>query len=524
MEDNMIFRRMIPAVLFVCAISHCNAQMTADSLTKSLDAIKNTYKIVGMSVTVVKSGTIRCTASVGKADISRNLSITDSTKYRIASISKTITATALMQLYEQGKFNLDDDVSRYLGFTLRNPHFPSDSITFRMLLSHTSSVNDGTGYDGFLSATASNPPPPISDVLLPIGATYSSNMWLSRKPGSYFTYTNMGFGILGTLVERLSGERFDLYCINHIFKPLGLDASYNAQDLRNINNLAVLYRGTTPQCDNYGGVKPAARDLSGYVVGSNAVVFSPTGGVRISSKDLSKIMMARMNGGVVDGVRILNDSTARLMLQPAWTYSGANGDNYYGLFLKWGLGTQITTNTSMGDIVVPGKIMAGHAGEAYGLVSDAYFEINNEFGIVFITNGRSGSYGPGTTSAFYDVEEAVFNAAYAYIKSQPAAGTLRDAGALPRDIKLDQNYPNPFNPSTAIRWSIPARSNVCIEIFSSLGSHVVTLVDAEYGPGTYESRWHADTASGVYFYQLHVTPLDGDGSSSLRTRKLTVLK
>jgi len=73
------------------------------------------------------------------------------------------------------------------------------------------------------------------------------------------------------------------------------------------------------------------------------------------------------------------------MLQPVWTYSGSNGDTYSGLFRKWGLGTQITTNAPMGDIVVPGKIMAGHAGEAYGLVSDVFFEINNEFGIVFIT-------------------------------------------------------------------------------------------------------------------------------------------
>jgi CubicO group peptidase (beta-lactamase class C family) len=512
-------------VLFLCAISQSDAQMTADSLAKALDAIKNTYKMVGMSVTVVKAGTIRCTFSVGKADITRNVPITDSTKYRIASISKTITATALMQLYEQGKFKLDEDVSRYLGFALRNPDFPSDSITFRMLLSHTSSVNDGDGYNNkFLAATSSNPAPPISDVLLPTGATYTSDMWLSRKPGSYFTYANIGFGILGTLVERLSGERFDLYCTNHIFKPLGLDASYNVQDLRNINNLAVLYRGTTPQCDNYGGVKPASRDLSGYVIGSNAVVFSPTGGVRISSKDLAKIMMARMNGGIVDGVRILNDSTARFMLQPVWTYSGSNGDTYSGLFRKWGLGTQITTNAPMGDIVVPGKIMAGHAGEAYGLVSDVFFEINNEFGIVFITNGRSGSYGQAAASAFYDVEEAVFNAAYAYIKSQSAAGTMRDAGSLPGEIELDQNYPNPFNPSTAIRWSIPARSNVRMEIFSSLGDHMVTLVDGEYGAGTYESRWLADTASGVYFYQLHVTPLEGDGVSSLHTRRLTVLK
>lgn len=520
----MKFSKILATAAVLVAGSTCFAQITADSLTKTLDAIKNSYKMVGMSVTIVKGGTIRYTGSVGKADIARNLPVTDSTKYRIASISKTIAATALMQLYDQGKFNLDDDVSRALGFTLRNPSFPSDSITYRMLLSHTASVNDGTGYDDFLASTASNPPPSLSSVMVPGGANFTGDMWLNRKPGTYFTYANIGFGILGTLVERISNERFDIYCYSHIFKPLGLDASYNILDLANINNLAVLYRNTTPQCDNYGGVKPAARDLSGYVVGSNAVIFSPTGGVRMSSKDLALFVMMRMNGGIVDGIRILSDSTARKMIQPVWTYNGSNGDAYYGLFRKWGLGTQITTNAPMGDIVVPGKIMAGHAGEAYGLVSDVYFEIANEFGIVFITNGRSGSYGPAAASAFYDVEEAVFDAAYAFVKSQPSSGVLHDQGSLPRETELQQNYPNPFNPSTAIRWSIPLRSRVRMEIVSPLGAEIATLFDGEYGAGDYESQWRADTASGVYFCRMEVTPLDGSASSSIHTLKLTLIK
>jgi CubicO group peptidase (beta-lactamase class C family) len=430
--------------------------------------------------------------------------------YRIASISKTVAATALMQLYEQGKFQLDDDVSPYIGFTLRNPNFPNDKITFRMLLSHTSGVVDGSGYDSFLSATGANPPPPISSVLLTDGAYYTSDMWLNRKPGSFFTYTNMGFGIVGTLVEKVSGERFDQYCSKHIFKPLSLEASFNVSDLRNINNLAALYRVSggqwVPQADNYKGVSPAPRDYSSYEIGSNGSMFGPQGNLRISSKDLSKFMIARMNGGVYNGVRILNDSTAALMNTPMWTYNGSNGDNYYGLFRSWGLGTHLTTNIANGDIVVAGKTMAGHPGEAYGLISDAYCETKkNEFGIIFITNGKNGSYSFGTSSAFYDVEEAVFAAAYSFIQTMPTSikSESNRSDVIPQ-FEFQQNYPNPFNPATNIEFSVPENGKTVLKIFSVIGEEIATLYNdnAEIGR-KYRVKFDASNeASGVYFSRL----------------------
>ncbi|HAP34407.1 MAG TPA: hypothetical protein DCQ28_00110, partial [Bacteroidetes bacterium] len=455
-----------------------------------------------------RNNAIFATGSAGFSDIARSIPVTDSTTYRIASISKTVAATALMQLYEQGKFKLDDDISSTIGFTLRNPNYPNDPITYRMVLSHTATVQDGSGYNKFLSATSSNPPPLISSVLVSNGAYYSSDMWLNRKPGTYFTYTNMGFGIVGTLVEKISGERFDLYCKKHIFDPLGLEASFNVDDLHNLNNLAVLYRTSggqwMAQADNYKGIFPTPRDYSNYVIGSNGSVFGPQGNLRVSAKDLSKFMIARMNGGVYKGVSVLNDSTATLMNTPVWTFNGSNGDNYYGLFRSWGLGTHITTNATNGDIVVSGKIMAGHPGEAYGLISDAYCEAkNNEFGIVFITNGKDGAYAFGSKSAFYEVEEAVFSTVYNFIQTIPTSIDFKKSELNPR-YELNQNYPNPFNPSTNIEFSVPENGHAVLKIFSSIGQEIVTLYNGEVeGKQNYQLRFIASTqSSGVYFSQL----------------------
>ena len=183
-----MFKQLLIAIILISSV--VSAQLLNDSLSQRLNAIKNKFKLAGLSVTVFRNEDIVASGSAGHADISRSLPITDSTTYRIASISKTVAATALMQLYEQGRFKLDDDVNSALGFSLRNPNYPNDAITFWMVLSHTAGLTDGSGNDGFLSATGSSVIPPISSLLIPSGSHYTSDMWLSKKPGTYFTYSN----------------------------------------------------------------------------------------------------------------------------------------------------------------------------------------------------------------------------------------------------------------------------------------------------------------------------------------------
>lgn len=403
----------------------------AQTLPQQLQSVATSNGLIGMSVVTFCGTSVQDVVHTGLSNVAANLPVTDSTRYRIASISKLVSAVGLMQLHEQGLFGLDDDVSTALGFSFRNPAYPNTPITYRMLLSHRSSFQDGTGYGDFLTATYNTAPPPaISELALTTGNWYTSNMWRTEQPGTYFAYSNANWGIVGTLVETHSGQRFDEYMKQHVLQPLGIGGSYNVQDLDNIDNVAVLYRNSVPQADNFSGTMPPAPDLSQYVIGSNGLFFAPQGGLRVSALELARIGMMLENGGELNGVTVLQSSTVGLMRNNEWTWNGSNGDNYFGLFRSWGLGTHRILPTSGGDVVLPGVQMFGHAGEAYGLISDMYSEGDFHFGLVFITNGYTSgnAYQFGNNSAFYSVEEEVYAAVDQYAVPVCAPGGVREHG------------------------------------------------------------------------------------------------
>lgn len=471
-------------------------------LTEKLNQIKSTYNVVGMSVAVTKGDTIVYTKGFGLRDIARNLPVDDSTVYRIASISKMITATALMILYDQGWINLDADISNYLGFTLRNPNFPNDIITPRMVLTHTAGLRDGTGYDSFLSATYnSSSPPHIKSLLQAGGQYYTANMWSTslRPSAKYFSYANINYGVIGTLVENVSGIRFDIFCRENIFIPLGIDGSFNVRNIANINNVAVLYRrsGSTwvPQTDNYQGVYPTGPDLTNYTIGTNGVIFSPQGGVRTSATGLAKFMLMHLNNGIYNGVRILSDSSAQLMHNPFWIYNGSNGNNYYGIFNTYGFGCHRTTD------LLSGETLYGHPGEAYGLISDLYSSKIKDYGIVFITNG--GVWGAGTYSGWYNIEEAVYTNCFQQLPNL-ITGVNEKEVYVNSDRSL-QIFPNPVSAEYGFEVTIEFTNNfevnedITIQIYNLLGEAIgkyylkagstdresFRLVTSGFSPGLY---------------------------------------
>jgi CubicO group peptidase (beta-lactamase class C family) len=382
---------------------------------QKLIEIKQKNNLTGISVCLVKDSRVVYSYHDGLRDVDRNLPVNENTVFRIASVSKMFTVTALMQLYEKGLFKLEEDVSKYLGFELRNPNFPDKPITFQMLMSHTSSIRDGVGYDNFLAASYSQKPfPLLSSVLLPGGTFFTEDIWSKTDaPGSnYFQYVNLNFGILGTLVERISGERFDKYCIAHIFKPLGMNASFDVRDIPDINNLAVLYRKEngkwTPQNDNWQGVRPPNRALEDYKIGSNAVLFAPQGGLRVSAADLTKFMILHMNNGKYGKVRIIADSTAKRMHQVVWSFNGSNGFSEKDFYTNYALAFMRT------EKLVPGVELIGHSGDAYGLLSGLYYSEKEKFGIVFMTNG--GEWKQGAYSGWQTIEEDIMTTCYRYLK------------------------------------------------------------------------------------------------------------
>lgn len=384
-----------------------------------IDSIRVKHQLMGLSLLTYSHGTVTGSYHTGLKDYERNLAIDDSTMFRIASISKLVTSTGLMMLYDQKRFGLDEDVSVYLGFPFRNPNWPTVPITFRMLMSHTASLNDGDGYAGFLASMYSNPDtiPTLKDLVLPTGSYYTPDMWLSQKPGTYFTYCNANFGVVATLIERISGKRFDQYMKEQLFAPLAIKGSYNVAEIANIDNVAALYRnveGWKAQVDEYRGERPAPRDLSAYELGTNGFIYSPQGGLRISVPDLAKIMQLHIDGGTYMGQPLLSSRTLKLMYNPQWRFDGSNGDSYNGLFLCWGLGVQIITNTPNGDTILKNTPLMGHAGDAYGLISGMYFNPQTKVGFIYLTNGAFGGFKLGTHSAYYTFEEDIFEALAAF--------------------------------------------------------------------------------------------------------------
>lgn len=458
----------------------CRAEVSfAQNIQTELQGIFSKYKLMGMSVVGICKGKESFSYYEGLSDFDRNIPIDSNTKYRVASVSKSVTAIALMQLWQQGYFDLDDDVSTHLGFSLRNPYFPDVAITYRMLLSHTASLNDGNPYEAFLSDTyTQNPPPSLWELLSPSGSFYHSSMFLNQRPGTYFQYSNIAYGVIGTLIERISGKRFDVYCKEKIFQPLGIEASFNIQDFSNINQVATIYRyiggNWVAQADHYAGLMPPPRDLSAYVIGSNGLIFAPQGGLRISAKDLGILGLLMLNKGIYKGQRTLNAQTVELMMSPQWTFNGSNGNTYGCLFNEWGLGLHITTNRTRCDVVFNGKKMTGHPGEAYGLISDWYFHLPSGEVVVFVTNGSETSYATSTQSAFYAVEQEVFEAVRKDFNAKCGTNAQQPAPIVSHlsGEALFQIFPNPTCKSLQIVF--PEKMDVRLTLIDSFGKEVLS--------------------------------------------------
>lgn len=485
-------------LLLIALLSRSNLSLS-QSLAAAFENIAQEYDMMGGALVVFCKDQISTSCYYGKSDLLRDMSVDTGTRFRIASISKTVTAMAIMQLTEQGILSLDTDIGSILGFYVRNPNYPDKIITVRMLLSHTSSIVDGSTYSAFLQATVnSNPVPGLNEILVPGGTYYTANQFNNQLPGTWFNYANVNYVILGTIIEKVSGIRFDMYCREYIFEPLGLDASFNVNDLSDINDVAVLYRKNngvwTPQIDNYAGIEPVFANLSGYVPGTNGGRFGPQGGLRISAEDLATLMMCLFNPGTCMAP-ILSAQSAADMMSEQWTYNGNNGNNYYGLFRSWGLGIHRVKSVPGGDYIWSGNpALFGHTGEAYGLVSDAYYDTTRKAGFVFITNGVGTGYQSDAHSAYYTVEQEVFRAVEHHVDAGACA--VSSAGFIPEDDKTDWIYPNPVSGDIHISIS-QFNSPVCLKLQTLYGSTLIqkqitspetTISLSGVIPGTYLLR------------------------------------
>ena len=334
----MVKKLLLAIIVFQISVS---SYSQADKAASDIEQLMQETPVMGLSVAVVKNNKLIYTKAYGLKDAELKTPLSTVDIFRIASISKSFSATSIMQLVEKKKLSLDDDVSDLIGFKVRNPQYPDVVITLKMILSHTSSLNDSEGY---FSLDAINPS--------------KNNDWQkcynSYEPGKGYQYCNLNFNMAGTIIERVSGERFDHYVLNHILKPLKLYGGYNVNEL-NQNLFAKIYEFNIDSAKfiySPGAYDPRKKEIENYVMGYSAPIFSPTGGMKISAPDLARYMMMHINYGKKKGKkRIISEASAKIMQTPVAVKEG------YGLAL-------LKT-----DKLIKGEIMTGHTGSAYGLFS-----------------------------------------------------------------------------------------------------------------------------------------------------------
>lgn len=385
--------RLILTVMALTALIASSCTVSKEKkAANAMAEIMERSKAVGLAVAVVKDGEIIYSNSFGFKNLEEGVALGEGDIFRIASISKSFTTTALMTLVEQGALGLDNDVSSLVGFSVRNPLFPQDTITLRMLLSHTSSINDTQGYFKL-------------DVLNPLTNPEYAKCYNNYAPGSKYEYCNLGFNTVGAIVERFSGVRFDNYIRKTITEPMGLTANFNPDSL-NRESFVTLYsfepEDTTKESKYITVAQPAAyvsrssQIDSGYVMGYSTPLFSPTGGMKISAHNLARYMQMHMNYGSdpVTGVTIISKESAKAMQEPVADMG--EGNSYCLAFRK-------AVN------LIPGEVMTGHTGSAYGLYSAMFFEPEKRFGFVMITNGYKPEYKDGFTVIQGDVIRELYN-------------------------------------------------------------------------------------------------------------------
>ncbi len=330
----------------------CPAGMMPD-----LKKILIKYRAMGASICVFDAEGIRECYVYGRA--AKTQLVTRETRFRTASVSKHVTALGVMKLKEDGKLNLDADVSEALGFPLRHPAAQDTPITLRMLLSHVAGIHDGESYLRGLREGNT-----LSQIL-------QGDSFTAFLPGEGWEYSNLGAGIVGSVLEGLTGINFDTLMKQTVFDPLGITASYYPQRLG--RPLADAWRILPPSGHpQYNAEERLSRPLPEDRPDIERHWSLAHGNLCISAEELAVIGRALICPG------FLRAETLEEMRSAVARFGKRAPD------LSEGIGTFILKNKNISDHVV-----YGHQGLAYGAVHGLFYDPIAERGFVMLSTGVS---------------------------------------------------------------------------------------------------------------------------------------
>lgn len=347
----------------------------------SLNEISNIYtgenQPPGLAIRVVKNDKEFWSYNYGYSDLKEKISMSPDYFMNIASISKTITTTAILQLWERGELDLNDEVNKYLDFKVVNPNHPEVSITIKQLLTHTSSIRASEEYRK--SYSCGKPAVSLSDWIRnyfdPNGKFYNEESnFHPWKPGENYKYSNIAFGLLGLIVEEVSQEPFSTYCKTNIMEPLKMENSSWLMDDIDPNKRIKQYIKNSDENRNRASLSKLKKIQTGdYVELCNYSFYNyPDGLFKTSVNELSHFMIAMMNQGKYGNSQILKPATVEEMLSLQVKDYDIQGLGWkkinYESFYFW-----------------------GHSGRDPGVRTHMYFNPETRIGIIMFQNNDEGS-------------------------------------------------------------------------------------------------------------------------------------
>jgi CubicO group peptidase (beta-lactamase class C family) len=350
------------ALVVSIILSGCQKEVVQKDIDTELPKLVADNNLVSLSACIIKDDKIVWNNNYGYSNKEGGVLADKETIYHIGSISKLFIVTAIMQLEEQGKLNLDEDISAYLPIVFRHPDFPDTPVTTRMLLTHTAGLSWPGSYDSqqgmwnqFEPDQGPAPSDWVPEFLIPEGIHYDAGLWKPIEPGEYEFYSNIGACVAAYVVEQVSNLNFREYCKEHIFIPLNMHStSYNYADL-DWGKIALLY-------DNQG---------YGSTYFDNRVYAG--GGAKSTVQDLSYFALCYLNKGILNGTRILSEESVNKIFEIQNQASGK--------CLIW--------NAYLGD-------WFGHTGGlVLGTATTLLIQPESKTGLIIFTNKHSGAVHPG---------------------------------------------------------------------------------------------------------------------------------
>ncbi|MCB1190598.1 MAG: beta-lactamase family protein [Leptospiraceae bacterium] len=332
----------------------------ADFIQKKME----TNGIVGLVCGIVKDGELAWKKAYGYADLENEIEVKTDTIFLLASVSKTVTATAAMILYERGEIDLETDINEYLPFQVIHPKYSDIPITAKMLLTHTSSISDSSYNeleDSVLYVREDEEmeydlASLLEEYFTEDGEFYDPELCFSdKKPGIKYDYSNVGTSLLGYLVEVISEQSLEDFCKENIFKPLGMKNT--SWFLKNLD----LEKVTLPYYDS--------ENTNGHYESPDY----PDGMLRSTVEDMARFLIMFIQNGEYKGKRILQEKTAELMKDTHFEYKEEGETNRIGLTWYY---------LDYGD----DESYLGHAGSEEGVTTSMFYEVNSEVGVLVFCN------------------------------------------------------------------------------------------------------------------------------------------